>query len=237
MKIDDDVLLDLPSLRDTLTHKHPGPTVPDTIQVIIQQRFYIIDSAAAVPECDAAGATVPAQQLPAEERHHHDQVVRQPRQGGHGNMGQHHTTCLKLPYFLIIMASFCANSMPMMPGSSGECTQTTASAGCMSPPPGQPDNFYLSRKRNLLAWTCSKHYFPLIHSMLCCCRVGLALVQVSVLLHSQLVVTNDDNFVTGILRERLQPEVGGQAVENAPTSALTFKTLLRHYAKQALNPW
>ena len=61
---------------------------------------------------------------------------------------------------------------------------------------------------NLLARTCSKHYFPLIHSVLCCCRVGLALVQVSVLLHSQLVVTNDDNFVTGILRERLQPEVG-----------------------------
>ena len=42
-------------------------------------------------------------------------------------------------------------------------------------------------------------------------RVGLALVQVSVLLHSELVVTNDDNFVTGILRERLQPEV---AVDN-----------------------
>ena len=50
--------------------------------------------------------------------------------------------------------------------------------------------------------------------MLCCCRVGLALVQVSVLLHSQLVVTNDDNFVTGILRERLQPEVGDQAGDN-----------------------
>ena len=33
VKIDDDVLLDLPSLRDTLTRKHPGPTVPDTIQV------------------------------------------------------------------------------------------------------------------------------------------------------------------------------------------------------------
>ena len=34
------------------------------------------------------------------------------------------------------------------------------------------------------------------------------------LLHSELVVTNDDNFVTGILRERLQPEVGWQAVDN-----------------------
>ena len=62
-------------------------------------------------------------------------------------------------------------------------------------------------QKNLLAWTCSKHYFPLIHSVLPCVRVGLALVQVSVLLHSHLVVTNDDNFVTGILRERLQPEV------------------------------
>ena len=50
--------------------------------------------------------------------------------------------------------------------------------------------------------------------MLPCVRVALALVQVSVLLHSQLVVTNDDNFVTGILRERLQPEVGWQAVDN-----------------------
>ena len=49
--------------------------------------------------------------------------------------------------------------------------------------------------------------------MLCCCRVALALVQVSVLLHSQLVVTNDDNFVTGILRERLQPEVRCRAME------------------------
>ena len=33
VKIDDDVLLDLPSLRDTLTRKHSGATVPDTIQV------------------------------------------------------------------------------------------------------------------------------------------------------------------------------------------------------------
>ena len=50
--------------------------------------------------------------------------------------------------------------------------------------------------------------------MFCCGRVALALVQVSVLLHAQLVVTNDDNFVTGILRERLQPEVGDQAGDN-----------------------
>ena len=33
VKIDDDVLVDLPSLRATLTRKHPGPAVPDTIQV------------------------------------------------------------------------------------------------------------------------------------------------------------------------------------------------------------
>ena len=46
--------------------------------------------------------------------------------------------------------------------------------------------------------------------MLPCVRVAMALVQVSVLLHSELVVTNDDNFVTGILRERLQPEVGAE---------------------------
>ena len=34
-------------------------------------------------------------------------------------------------------------------------------------------------------------------------RVGLALVEVSVLRKDQLVVTNDDNFITGILRELL----------------------------------
>ena len=34
VKIDDDVLVDLPSLRDTLTRKHPGASMPDTIQVI-----------------------------------------------------------------------------------------------------------------------------------------------------------------------------------------------------------
>ena len=42
MKIDDDVLVDLPSLRATLTRKHPGPTVPDTIQVIIQQLITVL---------------------------------------------------------------------------------------------------------------------------------------------------------------------------------------------------
>ena len=33
VKIDDDVLVDLPSLRATLDRKFPGATVPDTIQV------------------------------------------------------------------------------------------------------------------------------------------------------------------------------------------------------------
>ena len=34
-------------------------------------------------------------------------------------------------------------------------------------------------------------------------RVGLALVEVSVMKKDQLIVTNDDNFITGILRELL----------------------------------
>ena len=34
-------------------------------------------------------------------------------------------------------------------------------------------------------------------------KVGLALVEVSVMKKDQLIVTNDDNFITGILRELL----------------------------------
>ena len=55
----------------------------------------VVTLIAAVPERDAAGAAVPAQQLPAEERHYHDQVDRQPRQGGNGNMGQYMLTLLE----------------------------------------------------------------------------------------------------------------------------------------------
>ena len=62
-------------------------------------------------------------------------------------------------------------------------------------------------------------------------------VSVSSEYESELVPQIDPSVAQPVFTIREKAPTRAFSLLKAPTSAFTFKTLLRHYAKQALSPW